>query len=363
MRDVIRRPTPAPAPSSTLSSAPSSAPDDALLARRRTIETAGLVSRGLGIVATMLSAVGIGGGSVAVTTDHMRSACWAGVALMLLANVFSALNRREPDSPRFRWRSVAQVTLDTVTVGGMVIISTLETDVTIWPVLAVSIALAALRLQLSGALATFGVVTVAYTYFVPYDQDWFFVVGVNLLIAVIAGAQSSSLDRHLTELDRTRRKLQHQATHDSMTGLPNRARLAVYADGCADRPLAVILLDLNGFKQVNDVYGHAAGDMLLHTIAGRLTGVLDREGLAGRLGGDEFMVLLPDADDAVVARTVTRIRDAVRQPVGIGDGRTVRVGASVGVALRAAGADAGLDALTAEADAGMYQEKRARASA
>ncbi|SDT42696.1 GGDEF domain-containing protein [Actinoplanes derwentensis] len=341
---------------------PVSVDDGALLKRRRTIETAALVSRGLGIVSTALAAAGIGAGSVStvMNSDHMRLACWAGVVLMALANVFAFVSRRRPASPWYTPLSAGQVVLDTTTILGIVVISTLDSGTTTWPLLSLAIAVAALRHRLPGALLVFAATSAGFTYFTPYTSESSFVLGVGLLIAVITGAQSSSLDHHLTELNEIRRELQHQATHDPMTGLPNRARLAGYADACAGRPLAVLLLDLNGFKEVNDTYGHAAGDVLLHEIGARLAGALGDEGLVGRLGGDEFLVLLPEADTAVVARTVTRIRDHVRQPVALGDGRTVRVGISAGVAMRAAGEDTRLDALTAEADAAMYREKRGR---
>ncbi len=337
--------------------------DGGLLRRRRTIETVALVSRSVGLVSTGLAAAGIGATAVVATGPGMRLVCLLGVLVMAAANVLSLLGRRRPGASWYKRLSAVQVTLDTATILAIVVLSTRQAqDQVTWPLLSLAIAVAALRHQLRGALLVFAATTLGFLLGVPAPPDPAFVIGLGFLIAVITGTQSSSLDRHLAELNETRRALQHQATHDPMTGLPNRTQLTAYADDRTGRPLGVLLLDLNGFKQVNDTYGHAAGDVLLHVVGERLTGALGDAGLAGRLGGDEFLVLLPDADTAAVARAVTRIRDAVRQPVDIGDGRVVRVGMSAGVALRPAGGTADLDALTAEADAAMYRDKRGRAA-
>jgi diguanylate cyclase (GGDEF)-like protein len=337
--------------------------DDALLKRRRTIETAALVARTFGLASTGLAAAGVGAASAAVATTDVRIACWAGVGVMAVNNVLSYLGRRRPASHLYPRYSAMQSALDTATIIGIVVLVSRQSDMATWPLLAPAIAVAATRHQLRGALLVFAATTLAFALLVPGSPELFFLIVVGFMIAVITGTQASALDRHLTALNETRRALQHQATHDALTGLPNRGRLAAYADDRAGRPLAVLLLDLNGFKQVNDTYGHAAGDLLLHEVGTRLTATLGEDGMAGRLGGDEFLVLLPEADTAVVARAVVRIRETIRQPIVIGDGRTVTVGVSAGVALRPAGGDAGLDALTAEADAAMYRDKRGRAVA
>jgi diguanylate cyclase (GGDEF)-like protein len=337
--------------------------DDALLKRRRTIETAALVARTFGMVSTALAAAGAGVASAAVVTADVRAACWAGVATMAVTNVLSYLGRRRPASDWYQRFSTMQSVLDTATIVGIVVLVSRQSDLATWPLLAPAIAVAATRHQLLGALLVFTATSLSFALLVPASPELFFMVVVGFMIAVITGTQASALNRHLTALNETRRALQHQATHDALTGLPNRGRLAAHADDRSGRPLAVLLLDLNGFKQVNDTYGHAAGDLLLHEVGTRLTATLPPDGMAGRLGGDEFLVLLPDADTAGVARAVVRIREAIRQPVVIGDGRTVTVGVSAGVALRPAGGDATLDMLCAEADAAMYRDKRGRAVA
>ncbi|BCY11167.1 diguanylate cyclase domain-containing protein [Actinoplanes sp. L3-i22] len=143
------------------------------------------------------------------------------------------------------------------------------------------------------------------------------------------------------------RELATEAVHDSLTGLPNRALLHASLAG-AD---LLLMLDLDGFKQVNDTYGHAAGDQLLITIGQRLR-VAD--GLVARLGGDEFAILLRGtsmADAEELARTLVR---ACAEPVVLGD-RTARVAASIGIAARDPHRPA--EHLLHDADLALYQAK------
>jgi diguanylate cyclase (GGDEF)-like protein len=135
-------------------------------------------------------------------------------------------------------------------------------------------------------------------------------------------------------------QLRHDALHDALTGLPNRthlqrrlaAVLAAVTEGTSPGA-AVLLLDLDGFKHVNETFGHQQGDRLLMEVALRLEGVVGATGTTARLGGDEFAVLVPgavDADRAVhLARRLLRV---LEEPLSL-DGMTVQVGASVGVAL------------------------------
>ena len=332
--------------------------DDALLKRRRTIETAALISRSIGMVFTGMAVAGDGMAS----TTGLREACYAGIAAMAVANVFSLLSRRNPGAHWYKRLSAAQLTLDTATMLGTVALASSVSPTAAWPLFALAVAVAALRHQLLGAMLVFLATSLGYALLVPDSNELSFVVSVNFMIAIITGTQSSSLDRHLKDLNETRRALQHQATHDGLTGLPNRAQLATYADERAGRPLGVLLLDLNGFKQVNDTYGHAAGDRLLHEVGARLTAALGPDGLAGRIGGDEFLVLLPEAGPDGLAPVADRIRAAIRQPIDIG-GRDVTVGVSIGMSYRGDRSDATLDTLSAEADAGMYRDKRGPAVA
>ncbi|WP_379921169.1 putative bifunctional diguanylate cyclase/phosphodiesterase [Erythrobacter sp. R86502] len=126
---------------------------------------------------------------------------------------------------------------------------------------------------------------------------------------------------------------------DSLTGLSNRHRMAHHLDTtltafkAARRNCAVMMLDLDRFKHVNDTLGHAAGDELLKQVADRLTRAIDRECEIGRLGGDEFQVMLPDVDDrGVLGDLAMKIITMLRQPYSLQEGRCV-IGASVGIAI------------------------------
>ncbi len=126
---------------------------------------------------------------------------------------------------------------------------------------------------------------------------------------------------------------------DSLTGLSNRHRMAHHIEAtltafkAARRNCAVMMIDLDRFKHVNDTLGHAAGDELLKQVAARLSRAIDRECEIGRLGGDEFQVMIPDVDDrGVLGDLATKIITMLRQPYSLEEGRCV-IGASVGVAI------------------------------
>jgi diguanylate cyclase (GGDEF)-like protein len=157
--------------------------------------------------------------------------------------------------------------------------------------------------------------------------------------------------------------LRAAALHDHLTGLPNRLLLADRLEQAGHRAarrrgyrFAVLLLDLDGFKAVNDSLGHAAGDQLLIEVATRLTRLLRKSDTAARLGGDEFVVLLDGITDTDGQQTVCdAIKAAITEPFLI-EGRSVAVGLSIGVAVSADGS-ADPDLLLREADAAMYRAK------
>ncbi|MCO8276947.1 sensor domain-containing diguanylate cyclase [Actinoplanes sp. TRM 88003] len=158
-------------------------------------------------------------------------------------------------------------------------------------------------------------------------------------------------------------ELTERALRDPLTGLGNRALLrerlgeALARSRRSGRPVGALLLDLNGFKQVNDKYGHTVGDHLLQAVAGRLRECVRDEDTVGRLGGDEFVVITEDLASARDALAVAeRIVDALDETITMG-GRKLRTPASVGVALSHADvADA--DELLRMADTAMYEAKR-----
>ncbi|MBL7258349.1 sensor domain-containing diguanylate cyclase [Paractinoplanes lichenicola] len=158
-------------------------------------------------------------------------------------------------------------------------------------------------------------------------------------------------------------QLSHQAFHDSLTGLPNRthlieqAELAVAEAEATRGRVALMMLDLNGFKQVNDTAGHQAGDVLLQQVAKRVLGAVRDNDVVARLGGDEFAILLTrDPDDTVAAAVAARICERLRQPFTI-EGQEVTVGGSVGIALYPDDAT-DYEALMKGADEAMYEAKR-----
>jgi diguanylate cyclase (GGDEF)-like protein len=157
------------------------------------------------------------------------------------------------------------------------------------------------------------------------------------------------------------RALVHQASHDSLTGLPNRSLLlARLGEALRNHPdsLAVLLVDLDGFKHVNDTLGHPVGDQLLRLAAARLTGCVRDGDTAARLGGDEFAVLTMAAEGTDPAESAVvvgqRIVEVLGRPFPLA-GLDVRVGASIGITRRSATESA--DDLLRDADIAMYAAK------
>jgi diguanylate cyclase (GGDEF)-like protein len=158
---------------------------------------------------------------------------------------------------------------------------------------------------------------------------------------------------------------QHQARHDPLTGLANRRALNDELDRMVHdavdtgQQAAVLLIDLDGFKAVNDSLGHQAGDLLLQQVATRLTGMMRHTDVVARLGGDEFAVLLPAVQSAdQVATIAAKVLDEIRRPVDL-SGTTATVSGSIGIAL-CPDAAADHEQLLQHADVAMYTAKRGR---
>lgn len=172
-----------------------------------------------------------------------------------------------------------------------------------------------------------------------------------------------SINRDVTAQKTLEAELAHRAFHDALTGLPNRAlfndRLAhaLTRAGRRGEPVAVLLLDLDRFKLVNDGLGHAAGDRLLVAVAQRLaTCVRDADTLA-RLGGDEFAVLLEDASPDLAREVAERILTALADPVLV-EGREIYSGSSIGIVVSTPDRSAP-DELLRAADVALYRAKHA----
>ncbi|HUN94042.1 MAG TPA: diguanylate cyclase [Burkholderiaceae bacterium] len=170
----------------------------------------------------------------------------------------------------------------------------------------------------------------------------------------------------LADIDRILRReahLRHDALHDDLTGLANRRLFAERArsalDDQASRPAtcAVAVIDLDGFKDVNDRFGHRVGDAVLREMSSRLAGVMRPQDTVARRGGDEFAVLLPEAGlRADVERIVERLLREIRQPITLAAGQSVSLSASIGIALAPEhGTDQ--DRLLQLADHAMYEAK------
>ncbi|WP_228000716.1 diguanylate cyclase domain-containing protein [Nocardia australiensis] len=169
----------------------------------------------------------------------------------------------------------------------------------------------------------------------------------------------------ITEFRASRRQLEYQATHDSLTGLANRSLIlsqlsGALATGDALPVSSVMFIDLDGFKEINDTLGHAIGDTVLQIVAQRLQRSLRGDDLVGRLGGDEFLVLLSGPVRHVdVEALVTRLRGAMSEPI-IARGHRIEVNASIGVTELTPGDNRTPEAVLHDADLAMYRAKPAR---
>ena len=156
--------------------------------------------------------------------------------------------------------------------------------------------------------------------------------------------------------------LTERAVRDPLTGLANRALLeerlrgALARDARSGECSAVLFLDLDGFKEVNDTHGHAVGDAVLRTVADRLRGVVRPSDTVARLGGDEFVVLVERASDVAISALVPRVEEALSAPLEV-HGRRLSVGVSIGVATSRQG-EVEPQRLLSQADARMYDAKR-----
>jgi len=174
------------------------------------------------------------------------------------------------------------------------------------------------------------------------------------------------VDARTRELSAAYSRMEELALHDGLTGLLNRRALqdrahAVLAAARRQRkPFAVALIDIDHFKRVNDTFGHLAGDEVLSEVAQRLTAAVRAPDDVGRWGGEEFLMLLADADETAAIAAAERLRAAMQRPIATAEG-PVSVTLSIGVAAVAAPelGTARLDVLVREADAALYRAKAA----
>src|SRR4051812_16150585 len=195
---------------------------------------------------------------------------------------------------------------------------------------------------------------------------------IALAIACLAAAYSAGWRRALkratadaagrrAEIQRSFDELEHEARYDSLTELPNRWLIhekltdALEDARNSETPAALLVIDLDRFKDVNDTYGHQYGDLLLCRVAERLPAELRGRDTVGRLGGDEFAVILPDADVETACIVAERLIEVLEAPVEV-EGQVLEVGATTGIVVFPDhGGDA--DTLLRHADVAMYAAK------
>ena len=196
----------------------------------------------------------------------------------------------------------------------------------------------------------------------PAVGRWF-LLRITPLIGPRGGAVVSHVN--ISRRKMAEDELAREAFHDPLTGLANRALFSQHLattlkprpGRCCEADVGVLFLDLDGFKPVNDMFGHDAGDEVLLAVAHRLRRVLREQDTIARLGGDEFAVSVPRTSAEQLAGLVERLDAALAEPYRI-HGRQVRVRASIGSHVATAG-ESPADALRS-ADLGMYRVKRAR---
>lgn len=195
-----------------------------------------------------------------------------------------------------------------------------------------------------------------HTVDVQWSARWLPDYGVRVAVA-----------HEVTELRRGERELEHRASHDALTDLPNRHRLhlelqrAIEHAAQTGEGLAVLYLDLDGFKAANDRGGHDAGDRILREVAHRLRSGLRQGDVVARVGGDEFVVLLPGCRDAAAASKAAQVlRACLHRPYALSDG-AIHLDASIGIGRYPQdGRDA--ETLLVHADQAMYAAKKEAAS-
>jgi len=184
-------------------------------------------------------------------------------------------------------------------------------------------------------------------------------VTTDVLLSRELAYQKSVAEARAVALERSQKLVEHAANHDYLTGLPNRRycdlQLTAFSGDASVRSLAVMHIDIDRFKEINDKMGHAAGDAMLKATASRLIGAIPPFGMVARTGGDEFVVLLADVPDPETLRALcANTLRLLREPVPFGS-EMIQTTASIGAAWNASGTAGNL---LAESDLALYQAKK-----
>jgi diguanylate cyclase (GGDEF)-like protein len=201
----------------------------------------------------------------------------------------------------------------------------------------------------------------------PDEQGVIILVGgliLSVLAALLVQTLSTGRARALRTVTERTEQLRHLALHDVLTGLPNRQLMSERAEDLLERGrrehlgVAAMYMDIDGFKGVNDSFGHLAGDELLRATAGRIVATLRSGDTVGRIGGDEFIVLAAGRAEADTEHLAQRLLEALREPIELGgpDGVILSITASIGVAM---GDRAEAEDLMRDADIALYGAKSA----
>jgi diguanylate cyclase (GGDEF)-like protein len=234
--------------------------------------------------------------------------------------------------------------------------STVAREAAVVALLTVLVAIASVLADLPGRIADWSRSAVG-----PLDDVVLLLAASHLFMIVFGSRRARDLKAQHARREQAEQELRERARTDPLTGLLNRAGLAEELRAAVDDvaaggpPLAVVMLDLDRFKEVNDTLGHAVGDALLRAVAERLTGELRREDVLARLGGDEFVVLLRHTEPDAVRHATDRLLAGLRLPFDV-DGIVLEVDGSLGVATT--GTDPA--ELLRAADVAMYAAKADR---
>ncbi len=356
--------------------------DAGSLQQRRTVELVSLGVRVSGADAHLINFVLIAPGP---TLHGLPEMTWVLTAVLLftLGSMLSLVALRCRARRAYRVLSLAQIPVDLVSV--LLLVYGTSGDPRagqVWALLLVPIHGAAYRADLRGAFVSgAGAIAGLLGIVALRAPDWLspgdglglpVIIGVLLALTLLTGLPASNANKRIQAMRDAKAALSYQVHHDALTGLANRTRLHDFArQAMADRrEMAVLALDLDGFKQVNDTLGHAAGDELLKVVAARLLAQARDDDIVARLGGDEFVIVLSGADAGVAAEVARRCMDAVAQPIQL-MGETVYVGTSIGFATTVGDGMVGVpgtasfgrrdfDGVLRAADAHMYTVKANR---